>query len=284
MIINNRLHYATCLRERGVKKPILLYQHNVLSPGYLQKHYRSVTAIIAVSKHVLLAARSSLFGQDLQGGFVHNGVDPAFWSPADPTTLSAGAPRVLFVGRLAANKGAHIVVQAMPGVLRRHSGAQLVVIGASRHDLPEGNIGDSAYEKQLTRLAKQLAPNNITFLGNLPPDSVVKEYRRTTIGLMPSLGFAVEGHPMTVLEGMACGLAMICNRVPGVPETITHQKDGILIDNYLDPDEWARQIVRLLDDEELRARLGRNARQTVLERFTIDRMVKDFRAYIESFL
>ncbi len=283
IILNNRLHYATSLRARGLEQPIILYQHNVPSSRYLCRHRSSVTAVIAVSSFVLLSMRSYILDGDPEGHVVHNGLDPTFWMPNRASdTAHPDRCEVLYVGRLDQNKGAHIILKAIPKVLRAKPEAQFVFVGASRHDLPEGQLGNSSYEIGLRLLAERTSPSNITFAGNLSGKKVVEACQRASLGVVPSL--CEEAFGMTVIEGMACGLPMICSRRGGIPEIITHEKDGILIDNYLDPDEWARQIIRLLDDAELRARLGRNARQTVLERFTIDRMVKDFRAYIERFL
>ena len=156
------------------------------------------------------------------------------------------------------------------------------IIGATGHDAQTGKLSNSRYEASLQALAQKIGPGSVRFCGNLTPDRIAERLRSAAIGVVPSLW--EEPFGMTVIEGMACGLPMICSRRGGIPEIITHEKDGILIDNYLDPDEWAGQITRLLDDEGLRARLGRNARQTVLERFTVERMVKGFRAYFEKFL
>ena len=285
VVVNNRLHYASFLRGVGVRQPIIVWQHNCLPLGYLRRHKESVTAVVAVSKHLLCAARFYLVGEPLEGTFVHNGVDTVFWSPQAPDSSSRHlAPRLLCVGRLTPHKGQHVVIQAMPIILRSHKDAKLVIVGASGHHHQEGSTGTSSYEKQLRFLAARACPSNATFMGNLRPDAVLSESRKASLGLMPSVGTEIEGHPMTVLEGMACGLPMVCNRVPGVSETISHRANGILVDVPFDPEEWAARILELLNDGDLRARLGHNARQTVLERFTTDRMVKDFRSYIEKFL
>ncbi len=283
IILNNRLHYATSLRARGVNQPIILYQHNVPSSGYLCRHCESITAVIAVSSFVLLSMRSYILDGNLEGHVVHNGVDPTFWTPSTASgTAHPDRREVLYVGRLNQSKGAHIILKAIPKVLQAKPEAQFVLVGASRHDLPDGQLGNSSYETGLRRFAERVGADNTAFAGNLSGEKVVEACQCASLGVVPSL--CEEAFGMTVIEGMACGVPMICSRRGGIPEIITHEKDGILVDNYLDPDEWARQIIRLLDDEELRARLGRNARQTVLERFTIDRMVKDFRAYIERYL
>ncbi|MCD6327013.1 glycosyltransferase family 4 protein [bacterium] len=259
------------------------YLRNVQPASYLRSHCPSLDGVIAVSKHVLLSIRSALRNTKIDGAVIHNGLDAGFWvRETKDKFLSDRSQRITFVGRLHETKGAHIVLRAMKYVRHRYGKAQLVIIGATSHDAQTGQLTNSRYEAALQKLAHGLGPGSVLLAGNLPPNQIVQRMANASIGVVPSLW--EEPFGMTVIEGMAGGLPMICSRRGGIPEIITHEKDGILIDNYLDPEEWAKQIVRLLDDEELRTRLGHNARQTVLERFTIDQMARDFRSYIEKFL
>jgi colanic acid/amylovoran biosynthesis glycosyltransferase len=68
------------------------------------------------------------------------------------------------------------------------------------------------------------------------------------------------------MEAMALGMATIGTQVGGVSEVITHDHDGLLVPPE-DDESLAEAIGRLIDDPELRQRLGKNARLTILERF-----------------
>jgi len=69
-----------------------------------------------------------------------------------------------------------------------------------------------------------------------------------------------EGFPNAVLEGMSVGLPVICFNLPGLNELVIHEQTGILVDSF-DVSSLGLAIERLALDNELRAFLGRNARE-----------------------
>jgi len=81
-----------------------------------------------------------------------------------------------------------------------------------------------------------------------------------------------EGTPKALLEAMACGLAVVGTNVPGIRELIQDGVNGLLCE----PDVKAisEAIARLLNDAELRARLGRAARRFVEERYAQSKVVE----------
>jgi len=88
-----------------------------------------------------------------------------------------------------------------------------------------------------------------------------------------------ESAPLTLLEGMSTGLPMISTKVGGVPEIIQDGKNGLLIPSK-HPEELAEAILQLYKDQKLRRRLGENARKTVLEKYTAEKVVNQ---YLETF-
>lgn len=84
-----------------------------------------------------------------------------------------------------------------------------------------------------------------------------------------------EGTAMTLLEAMAFGLPCIATRVGGNPEIVTDNKTGFLIPNN-DEASLAERIVLLLQDENLREKMGRAARERFEENFTVNKMVREY--------
>ena len=80
-----------------------------------------------------------------------------------------------------------------------------------------------------------------------------------------------EGHPKTLLEAMACGLAVITTDVPGIREIIRHRENGFLTGTS--PSDLRQAITEVVSDPRLRDHMGSNARQYILERFRLDRIV-----------
>lgn len=74
-----------------------------------------------------------------------------------------------------------------------------------------------------------------------------------------------EGSPMSLLEAMAAGCAVVASRAGGIPDAVEDGVDGLLVDAG-DPAALAAAIARVLDDAALAARLGRAARSSIARR------------------
>jgi trehalose synthase len=81
----------------------------------------------------------------------------------------------------------------------------------------------------------------------------------------------VEGFGLTVTEPMWKGRPVIASRVGGIQDQITHEKDGLLLDDPHDLDAFAAALGRVLGDLELAHRLGTAAHARVLDQFLGDR-------------
>jgi glycosyltransferase involved in cell wall biosynthesis len=81
-----------------------------------------------------------------------------------------------------------------------------------------------------------------------------------------------EGLGSAALLAMSAGVPVIASKVGGLPEVIQHGENGFLVEN--DAQQIADAIHRVLADGKLARRLGDAARQTVMEKFTVDRMVR----------
>jgi glycosyltransferase involved in cell wall biosynthesis len=100
--------------------------------------------------------------------------------------------------------------------------------------------------------------------GNLQPPDVVRWLQAADLFVLPS---HFEGGPATALmEAMAAGCAVVATRVSGTDELVPNPVFGTLVEAR-QPEALAAAIRRLLLDPDLRARLGRRARQRVIESF-----------------
>ena len=81
-----------------------------------------------------------------------------------------------------------------------------------------------------------------------------------------------EGLPGSILEAMAYRLPIIATNVGGIPELITHEKEGILIEPR-NPQAIAANVIKLYCSKELRKQLGSNAYQQVAHEFTLSTMI-----------
>jgi len=85
-----------------------------------------------------------------------------------------------------------------------------------------------------------------------------------------------EGLPLSILEAMAYGIPVIAPCVGGIPEIITNQRDGALIDNR-NPLEFRDICLKLLDDTELKTRLIQNAHSKIKTIFSNSNMAQSYK-------
>jgi glycosyltransferase involved in cell wall biosynthesis len=86
-----------------------------------------------------------------------------------------------------------------------------------------------------------------------------------------------EGSPVSIIEAMAAGRAVVCTDVGGVSDVVTTEVSGILV-KHGDVEALAESIDRLLGDPDLRRRLGAEARRAVYPRYDVSRLVTDIAA------
>jgi glycosyltransferase involved in cell wall biosynthesis len=84
-----------------------------------------------------------------------------------------------------------------------------------------------------------------------------------------------ESAPLTLLEGMSSGLPVVATNVGGIPEIVEDGVNGYLVPPK-HPEAIAERILELNADPKLRRRLGGSARETILERYTIDKIVDQY--------
>jgi len=94
----------------------------------------------------------------------------------------------------------------------------------------------------------------------------------TDVFVLPSYR---EGTPVTVLEAMAMGLPVVATDVPGCREAVVHGKTGFLV-SPRDIEGLVRAIQRLIEDPELRWRMGRAGRERAVESFAVERIVEQY--------
>ena len=153
---------------------------------------------------------------------------------------------VLFVGRLASNKGILHLLEAVERVAQTHPTVTLAIRGS----------GALRAEIEARAQARGL---NVTFLPRVAHTrDMAQVYSRARLLVCAS---TVEGNPRVTIEAMACGVPVISTRVGIMPQVIDDGENGYLVDN--NPDAIARAIRRLLDDPDHRARIGERGRVAV---------------------
>ncbi len=164
-----------------------------------------------------------------------------------------GVPIIGFVGEARAKKGLAPLLLAFREVARTRPAA-LMLIGGVR-------AGDD--ESLVTIFQKQNPDLPLVVVTYMPHDALPAYYHALDVLVLPSLQ---DGLPNALLEGMACGCAIVASTAGGIPDVLRHGENGLLVPPR-DSAALATAITELLDNPEERARLGENARAAVLRDF-----------------
>lgn len=203
---------------------------------------------------------------------VHPCVDHSrFQVPFDTSDLRArfgleGKTVILSVGRLTRRKGHDHVLQAL---------ARL-----NRKDVVYLVLSDGELEGELHALTKELGlEDTVRFVGPVDSRELPRYYAASDIFVMANRTLPdgdVEGFGLVFLEASASGLPVLAGRSGGVPDAVQDNVSGLLVDGS-SVTEITTALERLIDDPELRRRLGRDGRAWAAERFSWDKAAERVR-------
>jgi glycosyltransferase involved in cell wall biosynthesis len=178
-----------------------------------------------------------------------------------PAAENAGAPIVLYTGRIEYRKGTLVLLRSMTSVVEQTPDVQLVIAG-ERHV--------SISERTLARVLDEdgIRPA-VRLLGHVPWRQLPQWYRQASVFVMPSY---YETFGISVLEAMAFGLPVVATSAGGLPEVVEDGVTGILVPPG-DPRALSEAITELLRDSRLRRRLGEAGRERVQTEFAVESIV-----------
>ncbi len=217
--------------------------------------YQTATRVICVSQHVRDAICEQL-PDTCRTSVVYNGVDAGRFAPAAP----ASAQNILSVGNLIPTKGHEHLIRAVASLAPEFPSLELDIIG---------NGGE---RERFQSLAQALRlTDKVRFLGRQSRLQVAEAMRRCTIFALPS---RYEGLGCVYLEAMSCGKPAIGCRGQGIEEIIQHGANGFLVGTD-DEKELASSLGTLLRDPVRSRYVGTVARQTILDRLTLQHQAQN---------
>jgi len=199
---------------------------------------------------------------------IPNGVDTERFRPRKRESDASAELVIGYAGRLAAVKNPLLLIEALERVRALLEGVE-PSFGARVHlEL----IGDGPLAEPVRRrVAASPSRHAIRLVGER--DDIPERMRNFDIYALPS---QAEGISNTLLEAMATGLPCVATRVGGNEELIEHQRCGTLVASG-DAAGLAQALERYLRDPGLRVQHGSRARERVVERFGLDRMIDSYR-------
>jgi glycosyltransferase involved in cell wall biosynthesis len=168
-------------------------------------------------------------------------------------------------GRLVAEKGVSHFLYAAHETLSLFPNTRFVIAG-------EGP-GRTSFEQEAARLG---ISNEVLFVGHVADMDAF--YLALDIFVLPSLR---EGLPMSILEALAAGKAVVASRVGAIPEVIRDGETGLLFDAQ-DREALAEAMGRVAGDEALRRRIGHSAMKLIRDSYSAEKMTSRYRQLYQT--
>jgi glycosyltransferase involved in cell wall biosynthesis len=209
---------------------------------------------------------------------IPHGVDPAaFQIERDrETARKYGLEEfnILCVGTYHSGKGQHILVRSMPRILKEHPHTRLLLVGRAYSG------SDQEYLETLKSEVRRLElTDKVAFVIDPSTIDLVQLYLSSSLLALPT---EAEAFPLVFLEAMAAGLPVVSTEMPHLREILGDGEAGILVDR--DQKSVEDAMLTLLNDSELRKRLGESGRSLVQERYRLDKVIQQYWDLYKSLL
>jgi phosphatidylinositol alpha-1,6-mannosyltransferase len=171
-------------------------------------------------------------------------------------------PTVVCLSRLVPRKGQDMLIRALPLIRRRVNGAALVIAGGG------------PYMAALRRLVERFdVGEHVTFTGGVPAADLPAYHAMADVFAMPcrtrGAGLDVEGLGIVFLEASATGVPVVAGSSGGAPETVRHNKTGLVVDGR-SVNQVADAVTELLADPDRAAAMGAAGRDWVTAQWRWD--------------
>ncbi|WP_343574138.1 glycosyltransferase family 4 protein [Mycobacterium sp.] len=171
-------------------------------------------------------------------------------------------PTVLCLSRLVPRKGQDMLIRALPAIRQRVDGAALVIVGGG------------PYLDTLRGLAERSGvTDHVTFTGGVPFAELPAHHAMADVFAMPcrtrGAGLDVEGLGIVFLEASATGVPVVAGSSGGAPETVQHNKTGMVVDGT-SVQQIAEAVSELLADPDRAAAMGAAGREWVTAQWRSD--------------
>jgi len=232
-----------------------------------QRHHSWITRWL-IRRMDAIIATSDISASFLKRGatVIPHGVDTETYAPPQSRAAAfaeAGLPGRYAIGcfgRVRAQKGSDVFVDAMCRLLPRYPDFTAVLVGAVT---PEQTAFANDLKERIEQAGLQ---SRIVITGELPTEEVQRWYRRLTIYAFTSRN---EGFGLTLIEAMAVGAALVASRA-GAAELVV--EDGVtgMLTPPGDVEALVAALEPLMRDPASAAAMGARGRTRVLEKFSLD--------------
>lgn len=208
---------------------------------------------------------------------IHDGIDTTLASPAekhtnlklpDNTLIQSGEPIVTFINRsLEPYRGCHSFIRAIPTIHNLNPEAQIVIVGSTKGVSYGSPCENGEYKDQFMQEIKgNYIEENVHFTEKLPYDQLLTLFKVSAVHVYLTYPFVLS---WSLLEAMSSECAVIGSKTSPVEEVIKDSVNGLLV-NFFEPKEIGEAVCNLLYDRKMAKLLGENARESILEKYSLE--------------
>lgn len=255
-----------------------------IDPAIIEPRLESSDMILGCSEYIISKVRQGFPAFVDRCHAVYNGVDVNHFICAQPAARNP--KKLLFVARVSPEKGVHVLLNAFEEVVKLYPDVDLDIVGpaglvpyefvlqlsdddkVSKLASFYGNRIKAGGIDYLAYLKEHLSPeviDKVSFLGYVVHSRLADLYRNTDVFVFPSVWDEPFGMP--IVEAMATEVPVVATRGGGITEIIEDGKTGVLVERG-NAAELAKAILTLLQDDQLREKMGKAARQRAVEYFS----------------
>jgi len=212
-------------------KPLIItgHGHDVYDLPFKDAKWNAkIRSILNKADHIITVSKSNyskLIQLEISKdkiSIIPNGYDLNLFKPAsthvsrDKVGLPVDKKIVLSVGNLETVKGHEYLIKAMKKVIQKEKDILCLIVGSG------------SQRNKLERLVKELdLQDDVMLLGSKPHDEIPFWMNACDVFVLPSLA---EGNPTVMFECLGCGKPFVGTKVGGIPEVITNEKLGIIVE------------------------------------------------------
>jgi glycosyltransferase involved in cell wall biosynthesis len=261
------------------KVPVIYTEHNTWDHYHKLTYYANKLSfsnqkkVIAVSKDVANSIKVHYKKTKPEVQVVLNGINTEKYSRTNSVdrdirkelNISSDSTVIGIVCVFRAQKRLNVWLEIASGLIKKFPGCKFII------------VGDGPLKQEIHDKAQQLKIENHVHFAGL--QSEIRPYLKAMNIFMMSSEF--EGLPIALLEAMSMGCMPSCTAAGGIPELITDGKNGLLVPSN-DPLLLISKLENYILNPATIQDMGEEARQTVINRFSVQKMVNELEDIYET--
>lgn len=237
-------------------KKMTKWYHRLAYHLTIRNTIRTAKKVIAISENTKKDIREHFKIKSEKIAVIYNGVNPEFKVVAHPKKYPK--PFLLYTGVWRSHKNLPVMIEAFQKVLEKHD-LNLIITGKE----------DPFYPEVKEAVEKFGVKGRVVFTGLVGEEELLNLYNSAEVFVFPSL---YEGFGLPPLEAMACGTPVVASDTSSIPE-VCGEGNALFFDPK-NPEDLAKKICEVYENEDLRQQLIENGRERVKD-FSWGKMAKE---------